>query len=65
MLISMMKYNYMILDTISTMFKKSIKFSALLVTILLASCGGGGGGGSATSMNTTPEDVIAWTNECW
>jgi subtilisin family serine protease len=61
MLISMMKYSYMILDTISTMFEKSIKFSALLVTILLASCGGGGGG-STTTVSTTSEDVVTWTN---
>ena len=40
------------------MFKKSIKFSALLVTILLASCGGGGD--SSTSITT--EDVVTWTN---
>ena len=48
----------MIVINIDIMFKKSIKFSALLVTILLASCGGGGD--SSTSITT--EDVVTWTN---
>jgi len=42
------------------MFEKSIKFSALLVTMLLASCGGGGD--FTTNVSTTPEDVVTWTN---
>ncbi len=48
----------MIVISIDIMFKKSIKFSALLVIILLASCGGGGD--SSTSI--TNEDVVTWTN---
>ena len=50
----------MILASMGAMFEKSLKFSALLATILLASCGGGGG--SATSTSTITEDVITWTN---
>ena len=50
----------MILASMGAMFEKSLKFSALLATILLASCGGGGG--STTSTSTITEDVITWTN---
>jgi len=49
----------MILASIGAMFKKSIKFSVLLATILLASCGGGGGSSVTTSVS---EDIITWTN---